>query len=268
MNMPSSSLLHVTPALLLARLTAIGQALRDSGQALALIGLGSVGIEMQRLDAHSDLDFFAIVEPGCKARFIDRLDWLAAVHPLSWHFRNTADGHKALMMDGVFCEFAVFEPAELAAIPFAAGRVVWRRDDVDPAIALPRKALPGNALPDEHWLVSEALSCLFVGLQRWHRGERLSALRFVQGHALQHLIELDLLHNMPAAGMAAADPFSRERRLEQRQPALASELPALLPGYAHTRSAALALLDALARRGMVLNVDIESRIRELATARF
>ena len=61
------------PAVLLERLDRIGESLRDSGHALALIGLGSVGLERERLDAHSDLDFFAIVEPGHKARYIERL---------------------------------------------------------------------------------------------------------------------------------------------------------------------------------------------------
>jgi hypothetical protein len=249
----------VTPALLLARLDAIGSALQDSGHALALIGLGSVGLETQRLDVWSDLDFFAIVEPGHAARYIECLDWLAAAHPLAWHFRNTADGHKALMADGVFCEFAVFEPQVLADIPFAPGRVIWRRDDVDPTIAQPRRPLPGATLRDETWIVGEALSCLFIGLQRWHRGEKLSALRFVQGHALDRLIELDTLRSAPAPG----DPFGCERRLESRQVGLAAELPALLPGYIATPAAAAAMLDALARRGARLDEALVERIRDL-----
>ena len=50
------------------RLDAIAAALRDSGAALALLGLGSVGRETDRIDDYSDLDFFAIVQPGQKAR--------------------------------------------------------------------------------------------------------------------------------------------------------------------------------------------------------
>jgi hypothetical protein len=100
-----------------------------------------------RIDTWSDLDFFAIVEPGSKARYLHRLDWLAAARPLAWHFQNTVDGHKALMDDGVFCEFAVFEPQELDGIPFAPGRVVWKRDDVDASMAHPRKPLPSTARP-------------------------------------------------------------------------------------------------------------------------
>lgn len=250
-----------TPEHLLARLQAIGHALRDSGHALALIGLGSVGLERERLDTWSDLDFFVVVEPGHKARYVERLDWLAAAHPLAWHCRNTADGHKALMADSVFCEFAVFEPAELDTIPFAPGAVVWKAAGVDERIATPRRALPSASPPDEAWIVGEALSCLYVGLQRWHRGERLSAARFVQGHAVDRLLELDALRSGPQPG---ADPFNRERRLEARSPALAAELPALVLGYAHTPAAALALLAALARRGATLAPALVQRIEALA----
>jgi hypothetical protein len=253
----------IEPADLLARLDAIGAALRDSGHALALLALGSVGLERQRLDRYSDLDFFVIVEPGHKARYIDGLDWLASAHPLAWHFRNTADGHKALMADGIFCEFAVFEPGELEQIPFAPGRVVWRRAGVPDSIALPRRLLPDRRLPDETWIVGEALSCLFVGLQRWHRGEKLAAVRMVQGHAVDRLIELDALRGGADAALPAADPFSRERRLEQRQPGLAAELPEVVPGYLQTPAAALSILAALRRRGAVLDPSITGRIQEL-----
>ena len=248
---------------LLARLDSIGAVLRDSGHALALLALGSVGLERQRLDRHSDLDFFVIVEPGHKARYIDDLDWLAQAHPVAWHFRNTADGHKALMADGIFCEFAVFEPQELEHIPFAPGRLVWRRAGVADSIAVPRRPLPDTRLPDEEWIVGEALSGLFIGLQRWHRGEKLAAARMVQGHAVDRLIELDALRALADGTPPAADPFARERRLEQRQPGLMAELPAVMPGYLQTPAAALSILDALHRRGALLDPSITDRIRML-----
>jgi hypothetical protein len=244
----------LTPAYLLKRLEHIGVSLRDTGQALALLGLGSVGLDRSRLDAFSDLDFFAIVEPGSKSRFIQNLDWLAAVHPLDWHFQNTADGSKALMTDGVFCEFAVFEPHELARIPFAPGQVVWRREGFDTHCLHPQVALPSICNADETWIVGEALSCLFVGMQRWSRGEWLSASRCVQSQALDRLIELDALRRKPLGDPSLRDPFASDRRLERRQPELAAELALLVPGYQHTPSAAWAILDALTRRGAVLNL--------------
>ena len=68
--------------LLLARLDEIGRSLARTGHALALLGLGSVGCELERLDNYSDLDFFAIVQPGYKQKFIAQLDWLSAIRRL------------------------------------------------------------------------------------------------------------------------------------------------------------------------------------------
>ena len=42
------------PQSLLKRLDEIGQSLERSGHALALLGLGSVGLELDRLDSYSD----------------------------------------------------------------------------------------------------------------------------------------------------------------------------------------------------------------------
>jgi len=255
----------VTPELLLTRLDAIAFSLRESGKAMGLLGLGSVGKERMRLDPYSDLDFFVMVEVGHKQRYIEHLDWLEAAHPLAWRFQNTADGHKALMADGVFCEFAVFEPSELTRIPFSPGQWIWRSEDLPAELSEPQIPTPSQKLPDETWLVGEALSCVFVGLLRWHRGEKLSAARFVQSYALDRLIELDAMratanHEVPV------DLFNRERRLERRQPSLAGELPSLVPGYAKTPQAALAMLEALERRRAALNPAIVDRIRELASA--
>ena len=100
------------PQRLLQRLDEIGQALAQSDHALALIGLGSVGTELDRLDAYSDLDFFAIVEPTYKSRYLQHPDWLYRVHPIAFAFENTADGYKLLFADGIFCEMAEREYQE------------------------------------------------------------------------------------------------------------------------------------------------------------
>ena len=60
---------------LLRRLDDIGQSIAESDDAQALIGLGSVGLELERLDSHSDLDFFVIVDDGFKAPYLNDLAW-------------------------------------------------------------------------------------------------------------------------------------------------------------------------------------------------
>jgi len=173
------------------RLADITDALKADRDGLALLGLGSVGKERNRLDEWSDLDFFAIVREGAKQRFLDDTGWLSAVKPVTWLFRNTADGFKILYADGIFAEMAVFEPGELSAIPFAEGKLVWARDGFDPSIVEPA-SLQGWLKPvaDEGYEIGELLSCLYVGLCRFQRGETLSAWRFVQNYCIARVLQV------------------------------------------------------------------------------
>ena len=94
--------------------------------------------------------------------------------------------------------------------------------------------------PGAAWLIGEALTNVYVGLLRDLRGEKLSAMRFIQVYAVDRILEL-AERSEPAAG-TAADGFNRERRFEQRVPALAGRLPAFVQGYARNRESALAVL--------------------------
>lgn len=233
-----------SPARLLARLDAIGQSLAATAHARALIGLGSVGQEQHRLDQFSDLDFFVVVDDGFKQMFLADLHWLAARSPLVYAFRNTADGYKALAADGIFYEFAIFEQAELRAVSVAGGRVVWHAPHVDPSVV----TLPATAIesppPTVEWLIGEALTNLYVGLGRFGRGEKLSAMRFVQGYAVDRVLQL--AECLEPAQAANRDPFALERRVEHRVPSLAPQLPLFLQGYERSRESARAILDFLA----------------------
>jgi lincosamide nucleotidyltransferase B/F len=247
---------------LVARLDDIGHSLEDAGHALALIGLGSVGIERERLDEYSDLDFFAIVGDGHKQRFIQNLDWLSAVCPIAYHFQNTTDGHKLLFSDGVFCEFAVFEAAELRKIPFARGRIVWKQPQVDASICTPvHSSTP--ATRDKDWLLGEALTNLYVGLCRFHRGEKLSAARLIQHHAVDRVLELVELVERESPG--GRDEFANERRFEVRFPKSARELPNFMQGYESSRQSARAILDFLEKH-FPINTAMARTIRELCAS--
>lgn len=246
---------------LLHRLEAIGASLASSGHALALIGLGSVGDERDRLDDYSDLDFFAIVQPGFKEAFIGNLSWLERVHPIAFSFQNTRDGDKVLFTDGIYAEFAVFVPDELARIPTHKGRIVWRADgfDIDPAALRYQPSEP----PEPHtaeWLAGEIITNLYVGLTRFHRGERLSAMRLIQTHAVDRLIELSAYIQRPS--LASADPFALERRYEARYPAIAAYLPQFAQGYDRSVESALAILAFLEQHTPV-NAAIKQRILDL-----
>ena len=226
---------------LLQRLDEIGQSLAQSDGALALLGLGSVGKDLARLDDYSDLDFFVIVKPGYKARFIVNLDWLNRIQPIAYSFQNTDDGCKLLFADGIFCEFAIFEPDELAHIPFTPGRFVWQAANF--AAASLDKPAAAESERSTEWLLGEALTNLYVGLGRYQRGEKLSAARFIQGYAVDRVVDLAAKIETGQSGLS--DPFDGARRFEMRFGETAVHLPQFIPGYDHSRAAAQAILEFL-----------------------
>jgi hypothetical protein len=228
-----------TRELLLGRLDEIASSLQAADAALALLALGSVGLETGRLDEHSDLDFFVVVREGSKAKFIESLEWLERVRPIVFAYRNTPDGHKALFDDGVFCEFAVFEPGELSKIPFSPGRVVWAREGFDASVCVPERR-DGEAPHSVAWLLGEALTGLYVGLCRLRRGEAIAAFRAIQVQVVDRVMEL--AGNLEAPREGGRDPFAEERRFERRYPGLAAELPSFMQGYDRSCESALAIL--------------------------
>jgi hypothetical protein len=245
-----------SPARLLERLEAIGHSVAGTGRGLALLGLGSIGAELDRLDRYSDLDFFVIVQSGSKRSFLDSLSWLENVAPLVYSFLNTPDGYKLLFADGIFAEMAVFEPGELVHIPFSGGRFVWRAPGFELPVPLSGNALPAAEPPHStEWLVNEALTNLYIGLGRYHRGEKLSAARFIQGHTVDRL--LALAPHIERSQAEQPDPFDPTRRFERSFAETAVYLPQFMPGYEESPAAARAILTFLD-----LHFDLNPALKE------
>ncbi|MGH1364295.1 MAG: hypothetical protein ACRBF0_12120 [Calditrichia bacterium] len=229
-----------SPDALLERMHIISTTVANSGNGLAVIGLGSVGIETERMDEYSDLDFFVIVKDGFRDFFLNDLNWMQTPCPLVWYFMNTVDGYKALYEDGIFCEMAVFEANQLHQIPFAPGRVIWKAADVDDNIAAPARGKAGPPPATTEWVLGEALSNLYVGMCRYHRGEKISALRFIQSYAVDRV--LDLVDRLNPTDNHYPDAFDMNRRFEKRFPQIIEQLPNFLTGYSEIPESAMAIL--------------------------
>ena len=231
---------------MLRRLDDLGAHLATRQDALALIGLGSAGIEHDRLDEHSDLDFFVVVEDGAKHRYLESIDWLEAPCPVAYSFVNDRNGRKALYADGIFAEYAVFTVEELARIPFTGGRIVWQRDDAPDGLADRGEAPAGPPYDTVEFHLNEALTNLYVGLHRELRGERLTAARFIQSYAVDRVIAL--LRLTSSQVRHRRDPFDPSRRVEQAYPPDVLPLAAMVPGYERNRQAARVTLGWLEDR--------------------
>ena len=182
------------------------------------------------------------------------------IAPVAYHFMNTADGYKLLYEDGVFCEMAVFDESQLTGIPFSAGRIVWKVNKISDDIATPKLPLPDMSPRPEAWILGEALTNLYVGLLRDQRGETLTAMRFIQHFALDRTIEL--AQRLEEKKDAHVDPFTPERRLEQRLPQFAQHLPSMAQGYEKNKASAVAILDFLEDH-FELNTKMVQAIRQL-----
>jgi hypothetical protein len=124
--------------------------------------------------------------------------------------------------------------------------------------------IPGRAAHhDAAFQVDEALTNLYVGLGRDARGERLSAARLIQVHAVDRL--LDFLELTEPAARPRQDLFLVERGAERRLGPDGLPLASMMPGYERNREAALAILEWLEARADV-NASLAAAIRRLAAS--
>jgi hypothetical protein len=242
--------------LLIKRLEEIGNSLKDSKNALALLALGSCGPEQERIDEYSDLDFLEKKKNGYKQKYINELDWLKIVAPIEYYFKNTVDGYKLMFSDDVFCEFAVFEGSELQGIPFSKGKLIWSADDFDETICEPKLlGKMGQKEKDVNWVIGEIITNIYVGLGRYRRGEKLSAYRLIQYHAFEKII--DLLPKIEQGKEIIADIFNRDRRIENKYPKTSVKFCEFIQGYDKTPESAKAMLEFLEQ-----NFEINKYIKE------
>jgi hypothetical protein len=226
--------------LLLHRLDQIAASWQKTGKARALIGFGSAGIETDRMDEYSDLDFLAIVKKGYKKELSENLDWLTEVAPISYCFIDKYDAFRLFFQDGIYCEFGVCEETEVRDIPHSEGRIIWCEEDFDRSLRLPSRECEYDITsPELH--IGEILTNLYVGLCRYARGEKLTAARYIERQALDFLLECSRF--MTPETTYYKDIFTVDRRYEIRYPSLAAYLPGMLQGYEKCPESALAILD-------------------------
>jgi hypothetical protein len=224
---------------LLKRLDALGLYLSKCEDTLALLALGSVGIECSRIDEYSDLDFFLIVKKGSKSKYLDSLFWLNDVYPLAYWFKNTVDGYKILFEDGIYGEFAVFEESEMDTISYNEGRWIFKKPEctTNNVQSKPFEPIESN---DIEYQINELLTNLLVGMQRYRRGEKLAAQRLIEFFALNRL--LSILTSIYIEEKGYPDKFNLERRIEFRFPIFAKSLPLFVQGIENVPASASHLL--------------------------
>ena len=231
-------------------LEVLALAAQNAPGAIALIGAGSAGAEISRMDQYSDIDFFLVVEEGVSSRFIDDNSWFGRELPIVFSFRDTEHGNKVLLENGVFLEFAIFTEAELAQNGIPGLRTIWCASE----FSLPDLSAKQPSTRELSYYVDQALSNLLVGALRLRRGERLAALAMVERYALTNLLTAFRVKN----NLKTEDPFNIERRAEE---ALGVDLAELVQGYEKVEHSLQNLL-IFAERNFEVNGAIARSIRD------
>jgi lincosamide nucleotidyltransferase len=232
-------------------LESLSGAAQKSSHAIALVGAGSAGAEVARMDQYSDIDFFLIVEDGFSSGFINDNSWFGRDLPIVFAFRDTDHGNKALLENGVFLEFAIFTQAELAQNGIPGLRTIWSKS----GFSLPDLSAKQPTVREVSFYVDQALSNLLVGALRLRRGERLAALGMIERYALTNLLTAYRVKNK----LTVQDPFNIERRAEQ---SLGVDFAALAQGYERLEQSSAKIL-AFAEENFEVNAPIVQSIREL-----
>jgi uncharacterized membrane protein YfbV (UPF0208 family) len=203
----------------------------------ALLGLGSIA-NPDRLDDYSDIDFFLIVKQGHKQSFIETLSWLMPLEPV-FYYQNTQDGYKVLLANHVMLEFAVFTMSELINIPYHRPVILFARTKaIEKAIPIP--VISNTGFHGQYHL-EEALTNLYIGLLREHRGEKFAAFQMIQEFALHQVL---LALRNPSTSIEI-DPFNPRRRIEQYDPELAIWIHSVVQGIQQNRQAASMILNKI-----------------------
>ena len=150
---------------------------------VGLIALGSTADASSR-DRLSDHDFWIITAPGSQSRYLDTFSWLPRAEEILMIGRHGASGRAVFYRDRHKAEYGVFDPEEAVRGKIEKFRVlldrgdVWQPRRIDPASDAGGARPAALARPDR--LENLCMLLWDDANERWERGERLSAQRYIR----------------------------------------------------------------------------------------
>ena len=205
-----------------------------------LVALGSTADAAYR-DRWSDHDFWIITTPGAQSRYLDTLSWLPRADDILITVSHGPSRRTVLYGNRHKVEYAVFDPEEAVHGKIERFQVLIDRQGVGSlaeSIRLQTHQEHAAALarPD---LLENLCVLLWTAYERWERGERLSAQRYIQ-FSLDTFLDLLVAHD-GLHKSHTADVLDTRRRLEQIEPELGRELGRI--GLLVPAEAGVALID-------------------------
>jgi hypothetical protein len=196
--------------------------LQNDSRVIGLVALGSMAQQDYQPDEFSDHDFFVVTVDDKQEHFRQHFDWLPNPDQIVYTFRETQHGVKVLYNSGHLLEYAVFNQQELFLAKVNRYRVLLDRATIAEDLAKIEKASVSEP-PDRNFLFGNFITHLFVGVGRYALGEKLSGYQFVQGFAVNDLLQL-IPQFIPSPQESKLDNLNANRRFELVYPELGAEL--------------------------------------------
>jgi len=196
----------------------------NDSRILGLIVLGSTAGTHHQPDEWSDHDFWLVVEDDTQEAFHQDLSWIPHYDNIVMRFRETQHGWKVVFDDGHVLEYAIFSREELQVTRFHHYKVLVDKTDIHDVLSQLKSTFDLVGDPrDPLKTTQHILSLLTIGMGRYHRGEKISGMRFIKGHAIEHLTAL-IQMTVDSQNPHLIDDLNPSRRLEFTHPQWAVKL--------------------------------------------
>lgn len=225
------------------------QNLAGDARVLGLIAAGSTaagiatgdGTPSRQPDQWSDHDLLLITIPGEQDTFRLGQFWLPEPDRIVLNFQETEHARNILYDDGHLVEAAVFDPDEMHVMRINAYQVLLDRANLTGSLDITQRMTEIKAATDrwtaqhtstDEYLSGKFLVNLLVGVNRYRRGEVISATAFVKSYSLDHLLPLLVRYGADfedaPPDRALIDNLDPLRRFEFAFPKLGALVNALL----------------------------------------
>lgn len=180
-------------------------------------------------DKFSDHDFFLITKPGAQSEFKNNFDWLPDSDNIIYHFQESEYVVKVLYNYGHIAEFGVVDQEELKEVPLNNYRILMDKDGLEKQIHnLAKKTEQDSRIMiSNERLVGQIIFDLKIGIDRFLRGEKLSAFKKIKCLCVENLLILiqKNINTKQKGGQDNLDPF---RRVELQYPTFGQKIEDVL----------------------------------------
>ena len=202
--------------------------LERAPRVLGLVTLGTTADSALR-DDWSDHDFWVITESGAQDAYLNDLSWLPDAQNIAISVRHGKRYRTVVYRNRHKVEFAVLDIEEARdgkieryGVLIDRGQVAELAESIQQRTLEQARSSGASADALQNLCVLVWTAC-----ERYSRGELLSARQYLDGFAVNQLLQLVSVYTSQASGVSA-DVLDARRRLEMRAPELAAEVLKIL----------------------------------------